>query len=190
MLRQRPGDTPAIAGVSFASLGRSWRGSANTRLGSSPSTRQTVLIAERILPTCTGSCRSMPKGFDILRNKNSHDLPEDERFTPDPADIAGVIGTEALSHAIGGGRHFVRRALHCPFWARAVVALYGNHKGIIELTGVLQIVEQAPLRKHLPGRRPHVTQRRHCPIAALLVARTKPSPPVGGKTRHIADVRQ
>jgi len=37
-----------------------------------------------------GLMQAYAEGFDILRNKDSHDLPEDERFTLNMADIAEV----------------------------------------------------------------------------------------------------
>ena len=38
------------------------------------------------------------EGFDILRNKDSSDLAEDERFTLNMADIAEVWPAAASSH--------------------------------------------------------------------------------------------
>src|SRR5262249_57314471 len=45
-LLQRRGETAAIAGVSLASCGGKWRGSAGIRLGSAPSARLTVRTAD------------------------------------------------------------------------------------------------------------------------------------------------
>ncbi len=37
-----------------------------------------------------GMMQAYAEGFDIIKNKNSHDLPEDQRFTLNTADIAEV----------------------------------------------------------------------------------------------------